>query len=95
MGKVIWAPSAIADVDSIAEYVARDSIEQARFLVARLFEATGRLKEFPLSGRMILEIGSESCREIIFGSYRIMYRVEGKDIWITGVVHGARDWSPK
>lgn len=23
-----------------------------------------------------------------------MYRVQGEVIWITGVVHGARDWDP-
>ncbi|MBI5243557.1 MAG: type II toxin-antitoxin system RelE/ParE family toxin [Elusimicrobia bacterium] len=95
MGKVTWAPSAIDDINWIAEYVARDSAEQAALLVARLFEATDRLQEFPLSGRAIPEIGNQSCREVICGAYRIMYRLEGENIWITGVVHGARDWNPE
>ncbi len=44
---------------------------------------------------MIPEINVESCRELLFGSYRIMYRIlENDDINITGVVHGARDWKP-
>ncbi len=92
MGKVIWAPSAINDINFIAEYVARDSIDQATLLITRLIEATDRLQEFPFSGRMIPEIGNESCREVIYGSYRIMYRIEGDNVWITGVVHAARNW---
>ena len=55
-------------------------------------EATGRLQDFPLSGRIIPEINKPDCRELIYGAYRIMYRIEGDEVWITGVVHGARDW---
>lgn len=95
MGKVTWAPSALEDVNSIAEYIARDSADRAALFIVRLFEATDRLQEFPLSGRIIPEIGNPSCREVIYGSYRIMYRLVNNDIWITGVVHGARNWSPE
>jgi len=48
MGDVIWAPSALDDIDLIAEYIARDSVDQAALFVARLFKATDRLQEFPL-----------------------------------------------
>lgn len=94
MGKVIWAPSALDDIDAIAEYIARDSVYRASLFVSRIIEAADRLQEFPMSGRVIPEIGEQSCREIFYGSYRIMYRVEGSDVWIAGVVHGARDWRP-
>ena len=95
MAKVIWAPSALEDIESIAEYIARDSVGRAALLVTRLTEATDRLQEFPLSGRVIPEIGNESCREIIYGTYRIMYRLENDEVWITGIVHGARHWNPE
>ena len=95
MGKVIWAPSALNDVDSIAEFISRDSIDQAALFVSRLFEVTDRLEDFPLSGRIIPEINNQFCREIIYGSYRIMYKIDGNDIWITAVIHGARNWKPK
>ena len=94
MGQVIWAPSALKDVESIADYIARDSPEQAALFVTRVLEATDRLADFPLSGRVIPEIANESCREIIYGAFRIMYRLERGEVWITAVVHGARDWSP-
>jgi len=94
MGKVIWAPSALDDIDAIAEYIARDSVYRASLFVSRIIEAADHLQEFPMSGRVIPEIGEQSCREILYGSYRIMYRIEDSDVWITGVVHGARDWRP-
>jgi toxin ParE1/3/4 len=62
---VLWAPSALDDVDSIAEYIARDSVELASVFVSRLFHATDRLQEFPFSGRIIPEIRMPDCREII------------------------------
>ena len=95
MAEVVWAPSALEDIESIAEYIARDSADQAALFVARLVAATGRLALFPRAGRVIPEIGNESCREIIYRPYRIMYRLEGDEVWITGVVHGARDWRPE
>lgn len=66
----------------------------ASLFVRRLIEATDRLHDFPLSGRVIPEINHPDCREVIYGAYRIMYRLEGEEVWITGVIHGARDWRP-
>jgi len=41
------------------------------------------------------EMNDPSCREVVVGAYRIMYRVENGDVWVTGIVHGARDWRPE
>ncbi len=89
---VKWAPSALDDVESIAEYIARDSVEMATIFVGKIFDTTERLQKFPFSGRVIPEIMDSDCREIIYGAYRIMYRIEHEEVWITGVMHGARDW---
>jgi len=91
---VIWAPSALSDIESIAEYIAKDSVEMVSLFVSRLFDATDRLQEFPFSDRIIPEINNPDCREVVYGAYRIMYRVEKNEVWITGVIHGARDWKP-
>ena len=80
------------DIESIAEYIARDSIDQAALFVERIIEMVDRLEQFPQSGRVISELKNKNCREIIYGAYRIMYRITEREIWITGVVHGARNW---
>ena len=94
MGQVIWAPSSLEEIERISQFIARDSSDQAALFDTRLIEATDRLASFPLSGRVIPEIGHPDCREITYGAYRIMYRVQDEEVWITGVVHGARDWKP-
>ena len=90
MAKIIWSPTSLNDVDAIAEYIARDSPEHASLFIERLLEQTDRLADFPLAGRVIKEINDENSREIIYGSYRIMYLITAEEIWITGIVHGAR-----
>jgi toxin ParE1/3/4 len=94
MVKVIWAPAAIDDVNAIAEFISRDSPDRASLFVARLISSVDQLKKFPSSGRIIPEIGDELCREIIYSSYRIMYKIVNEDIWITGIVHHAMKWEP-
>ena len=94
MGKIIWAPSALKDMESIARFIERDSIDQASLFVTRIIEMTDRLDDFPRSGRVIPEINDDHCREIVYGAYRVMYRIAKEEIWITGVIHGARDWHP-
>ena len=92
MGKVIWAPSALNDVEAIAQYIERDSVDQAALFVSRIIEMTDQLEDFPQSGRVIPEINDKNCRELIYGAYRIMYRITKREVWITGVIHGARNW---
>jgi plasmid stabilization system protein ParE len=71
MAEVIWSPSALDDIDAIAEFIARDSIYHASLFIDRLLEASDHLKLHPQAGRVIPEIGNQFCREVIYGSYRI------------------------
>ena len=72
MGKIIWAPSALKDIDAIAQYIERDSVDQAALFVIRIIEIVDRLAEFPQSGRVIPEINDKNCRELIYGAYRTL-----------------------
>ncbi len=92
--KIVWSPSALEDIDAIAAYIARDSVYHASLFIDRIIDAVERAEQHPLSGRVIPEIGNPDCREIIYGSYRIMYRIQKHSVWITGVIHGARNWKP-
>ncbi len=94
MARIIWAPAALADLDSIAAWISRDSRDEAALFISRMIEAVDRLQLFPTSGRIIPEINDPACRQVVYGDYRVMYRIKGNEIWITGVVHGARDWKP-
>ncbi len=74
--KIIWSPLAIDRVSEIAEYIALDNPVAAEKWVDDIFDSVKRLKQFPNSGRIIPELQLEDFREIIFGNYRVIYRVE-------------------
>jgi plasmid stabilization system protein ParE len=82
-------------LSAIGEYIARDSSDHAALFMARIIERTDHLVAYPRSGRVIPELRNQACREIIYGCYRIMYRIESDEIWITGIVHGAQEWKPE
>jgi addiction module RelE/StbE family toxin len=92
--RVVWAPQAIDDVDAIRAWVARDSPHYANLVVERIVGAVTRLEDHPLSGRVVPEIGNQSLREIIHGSYRIVHRVKPDGIEIVTVFHSARLFRP-
>ena len=46
----------------------------------------------PRCGRIVPELGDPMFREVIYGNYRIVYRIIGADdVEILAVIHGARD----
>ena len=95
MAKVIWSELALNDIKGIHDYIAKDSIDRAALFIERLIQSVDRLADYPNSGRIIEEIGKPTCREIIYGSYRIMYEIKDEIIRISSVVHSARDWKPE
>ena len=90
MAQVNWSPSSLLDLESIAEFIARDSTHYASLFVQKLVSHVEKLKEFPLSGRVVPEYGKEDLREFLFESYRIVYRLQGELIQVAAVVHGSR-----
>ena len=64
----------------------------AQHFVEKIFEAVDRmLPAFPLLSRRVPEAENDNIREILFRSYRIIYRVENDRILMLGVLHGAQD----
>ena len=74
--KIIWSPLAIDRVAEIAEYIAQDSPNSAKKWVESTFQVVERLEKFPKSGRIVPEIMQDDFREIIYGNYRIIYRLQ-------------------
>jgi plasmid stabilization system protein ParE len=58
--------------------------------VNNVFEAVKRLDVFPRSGRVVPEIGQGDIREILYGSYRIVYVVGEEEVNILTVFHASR-----
>ncbi len=95
MAQVRWTPQAADDLGAVAEFIARDSPHFAGLLVADILQTVDQLIDFPESGRIVPEIGEKSIREVILGSYRIIYRRRSEAVEVLTVHHGARLLDPK
>jgi toxin ParE1/3/4 len=85
--KIIWSPLAISRVNEIADYIAETSRDAARVWLMDIFAAVDRLQEFPESGRIVPEVKRSNVRELIFKKYRVIYRIERKQISILTIRH--------
>ena len=53
MTRILWSPQALLDLESIRDYIARDSPSNAELVIRRLVAAVERLEAFPQSGRIV------------------------------------------
>jgi len=87
-----WSINALNDLENIRIYIASDSEYYATSFLEGAFNAVERLSDFPFSGRIVPEIADEFIREVIYGSYRIIYQVTDTKINIITVIHAMRDF---
>ena len=89
--KVHWTDTAEGHLDAIYAYVAQDSPQYARRMVDRLTRRSQQIAEFPFSGRRVPEYDVDQIREVIEGSFRIIYPIKADQIDVLPVIHGAMD----
>lgn len=88
--KVRWTNQAFTRLAGIEDYVAADSPMAAQRLVARLVRRANTLTRSPNLGRRVPELPGSDLRELIEGSYRIVYRVRPPWVEIPTVFEGHR-----
>jgi len=88
--KIEWTRPAVVDLEGTRDYIKKDSDYYAIRFVERIIEAVESLERSQKKGRIVPESEEENIREILFYSYRIIYRVEIERILILTVMHGAR-----
>ncbi|MEE1389474.1 MAG: type II toxin-antitoxin system RelE/ParE family toxin [Clostridia bacterium] len=80
-----------ADLKQIQEYISKDSIYYANKTINEIINKTEYLLMFPYMGRKIPEFDNTNFRELIYKSYRILYKVNS-NIYILNVFHHSRDF---
>ena len=78
MVKVVWTDSATLDLNDIGEFISKKSERHAQLTVKRLFESVDILEKHPRAGKIVPEFQNDKIRELIRGSYRIVYRIVDK-----------------
>ena len=91
MASIRWTVGAKGDLREIVEYIGQDSPTYAAAMAGRILAAVQRLRQYPNLGRVVPEYDDETIREVIVGSYRIVYRLRRQRIGIIAVIHGSRD----
>ena len=86
-----WTIGARSDLREAVAYVAADSLTYATATARRLISAVERLDRYPRLGRTVPEYGDPALRELIVGSYRVVYCIENREVVILAIVHGSRD----
>jgi addiction module RelE/StbE family toxin len=86
-----WTRSALADLETIGDHVARDNPPAAQRLVARIAAAADALGDHPYVGKPGRMTGT---RELVVADtpYIVPYRVRGDEVEILAVFHGSRRW---
>jgi plasmid stabilization system protein ParE len=83
---------ALSDLERIVAYISPHNAIAAERLGNQLLDAALSLGTFPERGRMVPEFRRPESREIIFRSYRIIYRTNQRDqsLEVVRFWHGAR-----
>lgn len=89
--RVIWTLAAWNDLETVADFISRDSPYYAAAWVRNVRDAARSLNLMSMRGRVVPEIGDRQIRELIVQSYRLIYKVERSRVAVLGIIHGARD----
>jgi len=95
MARLIWSEPALADLETIADYIALDKPDAAARIVQQVFARVERLIQFPKSGGRVPELPDLPYRQLVVPPYRIFYRMEGRDILIVFIMRGEQRFRGK
>jgi toxin ParE1/3/4 len=90
--RVIWSAAALAALEEVLEYIAKESPSAARHVATQALAAADSLMTLSERGRVVPEVGDSAVREIFVFRYRLMYEVTPTEVRILAFVHGARDF---
>lgn len=90
--KVVFGRRSRSDLKDLVGYIRRASgaPEVAERFGIGLVRKAVSLSTFPERGRIVPELGLPEVREIIFRSYRIVYRIVPRQVQILRFWHAAR-----
>ncbi|HWT62974.1 MAG TPA: type II toxin-antitoxin system RelE/ParE family toxin [Ochrobactrum sp.] len=89
---VIWLPAAEQDRLTIGNIIAADNPAAASRMDELFMKASYSLEYFPERARAGVIPGTREL--LVHPSYKLIYEIEGEDVYILAVVHTSRLWPP-
>ena len=93
--RVLWTDAALNQLEAIRDFLSRTSPEYAQRIVERLVNRSEKIAAFPRSGRMVPEYELDEVRQVIEGSYRIIYLIKESQVEVLAVIHTSRKGLPQ
>jgi len=91
VAEIRWTTEASSNLQGIFEYIAEDSPDAAQRVVQGIWDRAQSLETFPERGFTHRARKGRMVRIVMYGHYRIVYRLVGGSAEILGVYHGAMD----
>src|ERR1051325_3474689 len=91
---VVITGAAEADLESIADWIARDNPVRALTFVQELRRRCESLVDAPTGYARVPRYEHLGIRRRVYHDYLIFYRIIGDTIEVLHVLHGARDYAP-
>ena len=94
--KINIAPEAAKEIEDIYLYIAEDSPDNATSWYFAIYDKIQTLKAFPSRCPIAFEdrYYDYEIRHLIFGNYRVLYRIQDRTVQILHVKHGAQERTP-
>lgn len=79
------------DLKWIHNYISVESKRSANFFIIQIMKKIDFLKSFPFLWKKLEKENYEIYREIIYKKYRIIYRIDWKNIFIISIFHWTKN----
>lgn len=92
--RVLWTRPAARDLEMILERIQVTDPLNARNLHKRFRKAASSLRTHPERGRIVPELsdyGITIYRELVLAPWRIVYRIQDREVYVMVVVDGRRN----
>ena len=90
--KVVLTREARDDLEQIGDHIAEKSPTRARSFVRELLGAARGIGHTPRAFQQVERYARFGVRRRVHGAYLIFYRIDGDDVSILHILHGARDY---
>ncbi|WP_413207494.1 type II toxin-antitoxin system RelE/ParE family toxin [Rhodospirillum sp. A1_3_36] len=90
MAKAVYSRAAVADLKTIARYIAQDNPERSGSFVHEIRVRCGKRADFPMSGQSRPDI-APGMRSFAHGAYVVLYMPLEDGISVVRVIHSSRD----
>lgn len=89
--RIRWTQLALADVERLADFIARHDPAFANAIERKLIEAPLALRTFPRRGARLPEFSPREVREFRVDRYLLRYELADTDVFVLRIFHARED----